>query len=84
MTNDFLALIVPCEDQRSCYLNVDDFHDPDEVEISSEEIHVTVVMSQTPQDTPYCFRLSTTSAKTLINELTAAIARRKGGEPWDR
>jgi hypothetical protein len=84
MTNDFLTLIVPCEDRRSCYLNVDDFHDLHEAEISTEEIHVTVVTSRTPQDTPFCFRLSTTSAKMLINELTAAIARRKGGEPWDR
>jgi hypothetical protein len=82
MTIDHLALGVTCDAGASCYLKVDDLHDPDEVEISSEEIHVSVLAATGGEDLLFCFRLSTVSARALVNELTAAIARRPGGEPW--
>jgi hypothetical protein len=84
MSNDCLALAVTCGTGESCYLHVDDLSDPDEVEITSEQIHVTVLTVCVPQSVLHCFKLSTVSARTLVNELTAAVARRKGGEPWDR
>jgi hypothetical protein len=57
-------------------LSVDDFHDEDEAEISSEEIHVTLLHREQP--IPPCFRLSVTSAKLLIQELQKAVDEREG------
>jgi hypothetical protein len=78
MTSDYLALIVPCRTGNSSYLNVDDFRDPEE----SEQIHVTVLTVNESSTPLFCFTLSTVSATLLVNELIAAVARRKGGEPW--
>jgi hypothetical protein len=83
MTNDCLALAVACDSGRSIYAQVDDLHDPEEGEITGEEIHVSLMASAGPEHLLFCFRLSTTSANLLINDLTAAIARRKEGKPWD-
>jgi hypothetical protein len=59
-------------------LNVDDFDDPDEAEITAEEIHVTCVREKgTGQESPFCFKLSTVSARKLVAELVAAIERRE-------
>jgi hypothetical protein len=60
-------------------LSVDDFDDPDEDEISDEEIHLTCVRDRpaTGDEFPFCFKLSTVSARRLIAELSAAIARRE-------
>jgi hypothetical protein len=82
MTMDCLPLAVTCDAGASCYLKVDDLDDPEEDELTSEEIHVSVLAATAPEDLLFCFRLSTTSARALVNELTAAIARRSGGEPW--
>jgi hypothetical protein len=84
MTSDCLALITPCASGRSSYLSVDDFKDSEEAEITAEEIHITVITTGATVETSFCFRISTTSARMLINDLTAAIARRQGGEPWER
>jgi hypothetical protein len=56
-------------------ISVDDFHDPEEDEITSEEIHLTVVHNGEPL--PTCFRLSTTSAQRLIRDLQIAVAKRQ-------
>jgi hypothetical protein len=83
MTHDCLALAITCDSGRSIYAHVDDLHDPEEGEITGEEIHVSLMASAGPEALVFCFKLSTTSANVLINDLCAAIARRKGGEPWD-
>jgi hypothetical protein len=82
MTLDCLPLGVTCAAGASCYLKVDDLHDPDEVELSSEEIHLSIMAATGPEDLLFCFKLSTTSAKLLANELVQAVARRKDGVPW--
>jgi hypothetical protein len=59
-------------------LSVDDFDDPNEDEISDEEIHVTCVRDQgAGVEFPFCFKLSTVSARKLVAELRAAIAQRE-------
>jgi hypothetical protein len=83
MTNDCLSLATACGSHRSLYVHVDDLHDPEEGEITGEEIHVSLMAIAGPEDLLFCFKLSTTSATLLINDLTAAIARRKGGKPWE-
>jgi hypothetical protein len=83
MTLDFLPLAVACGSSRSVYANVDDLHDLEEHELTTEEIHVSLMAATGPEDLVFCFKLSTTSARTLVNELVAAIARRKEGEPWE-
>jgi hypothetical protein len=60
-------------------ISVDDFHDPDEAEITAEEIHITVLHNEEPL--PTCFRLSTTTARRLAQHLNRAIAKRGGWGP---
>jgi hypothetical protein len=62
-----------------CRLSVDDFDDPEEIEITDEEIHVTAIVQRDGiEDTfPFCFKLSTTSARILIERLTRAIEERQ-------
>jgi len=84
MTLDHLALAIKCSDGRSVYARVDDLVDEDEAELSDEEIHVSLMATDGPEELVFCFRLSTTSATALINELCAAVARRRDGEPWSR
>jgi hypothetical protein len=83
MTNDCIPLATACDSHRSLYVHVDDLHDPEEGEITGEEIHVSVKATTGPEDLLFCFKLSTTDANMLIHDLTAAIARRKEGKPWD-
>jgi hypothetical protein len=61
-----------------CSLHVDDFHDPSEEEITADEIHVTCVRLSGPgEDAPFCFQLSSTSARKLVDSLTLAITKRE-------
>jgi hypothetical protein len=78
------ALAVVCGSYQSIYAHVDDLWDPDESELTAEEIHVSLMTATGPEDLVFCFRMSTISAGALIRALNAAISRRKGGEPWDR
>ena len=77
-----IAVCGPDGTSLFCRLSVDDFDDPEEAEISAEEIHVTaVVQTGGPEDTfPFCFRLSTTSARILADRLRMAIDRRQPEE----
>jgi hypothetical protein len=83
MTRDCLALAVACGSDQSIYAHVDDLRDPDECELTAEEIPVSLITATGPEHLVFCCRLSTVSASALIRALSAAIARRKGGEPWD-
>jgi hypothetical protein len=75
--NDILATM--CSDPGTSFrVNVDDFDDPGEDEISGEEIHLTVVRRNARGEDPACcLKLSTTSAKILIEELAEAIRKRE-------
>jgi hypothetical protein len=71
-------LVIPCGRHDGLfYLSVDDFADPNEIEITNEQIHLTGVELGGP-DVPFCFSLSVTSAVKLVAELNAAIAKRGG------
>lgn len=64
-------------------LNVDDFGDPNEREISESEIHLTILGWDGREETPLaCLTLSTVSAGTLIHELAEAIRRREPEGGW--
>lgn len=76
---DDQILVIPCGRHDGLfYLSVDDFDDPNEVEITAEQIHVTGVELNGP-GVPFCFSLSVTSAVKLAAGLNAAIAKRGGG-----
>jgi hypothetical protein len=77
-----IAACAPDGISHFCRLSVDDFDDPEEVEITAEEIHLTAVLQTGGPERafPFCFRLSTTSARILVDRLRAAIERRQQGE----
>lgn len=83
-------LVVPCDPSRGRLgrFSVDDFDDPNEFEITSEEIHLTAFLADSCEGifgnirVPHailCFKFSTTSARELVRQLNEAIARREGG-----
>jgi hypothetical protein len=61
-----------------CLLSVDDFEDPSEAEITSEEIHISVIPQVGGCDgrVLLCFKLSTTTARILIHRLSEAVLGR--------
>jgi hypothetical protein len=74
-------LVSLCDRSRGVFrLNVDDFADDSEGEITSEEIHLTVIRTlPRPEDEcPFCFKLSVISAVELVRQLNVAIAQRGG------
>lgn len=76
---DDQILVNPCHFERGLFrLNVDDFEDPGEDEITEEQIHLTLVRMGRTDDPFICMKLSTTSAVKLIRELGEAVARREG------
>jgi hypothetical protein len=78
-------LVSLCDRARGVYrLNVDDFEDSDEAEITSEEIHITIVGCRPHgETTPVCLKLSTTSAVELVRQLSEAIAKRGEAASWE-
>jgi hypothetical protein len=84
---DAEILITLCEQSakhRLATLNVDDFIDPSEAEITSEEIHLTILGRKrigASEHLVCCFKLSTVSARQLVEELTTAITKREEAKP---
>jgi hypothetical protein len=71
-------LVIPCHGSSHLHrLSVDDFADPAEREITSEQIHLTVIRMGPTEEPEGCFALSVTSARQLVRELRAAIRRRE-------
>jgi hypothetical protein len=76
--DDILAL--RCEDKRPYSITVDDYDDPNEEEVTDDQIHVTVWRGMVPGadgECDYCLKLSTVSARRLVAELEAAIRQRE-------
>jgi hypothetical protein len=63
---------------RVSLLQVDDMQDDsNEVELTQEEIHITIFYDRDPHRGNFvCFNLSVTSAERLVRELQEAIERR--------
>jgi hypothetical protein len=80
---DNCLLVVVCQDETCLHrLNVDDFDDPHEVEVSSDQIHLTIIKMEPGKgesELSPCLKLSTTSALELVRRLNVAILKR-GGE----
>lgn len=87
MSRDDDILVAPCLDPGApaplVRLMVDDFDDPSEREVTSEEIHVTFLECgpDRPETPAICFRISVTSARELVRQLEAAVRRREGEKP---
>jgi hypothetical protein len=83
--NDILITLCQPGRAKLCRLSVDDFDDPEEAEIITEEIHLTVVgRDARGREDPIagcCFKMSTVSAAFLIDRLREAIQRRQ--DPWE-
>jgi hypothetical protein len=79
---DNKILLTVCQDQSSIHrLSVDDFGDFDENEITSEEIHLTILRVKRgvgEDPLPICLKLSATSAQELVRRLNVAILKRGG------
>jgi hypothetical protein len=85
MTRDNEILIAWCAPAggrlRLARLNVDDFGDPSEAELSGAEIHLTIMDIAGGREEPAaCFRMSFVSAAALIRDLQSAIDRREPAE----
>ena len=76
--DEILAIV--CQDETTLHrISVDDFADPEETDVSSDQIHVTLIrMEPAESPLPFCLKLSTTSAQELVRQLTEAIAKRGG------
>lgn len=85
MTRDYDILAALCaptgEPDEACRISVDDLDDPDEADLTGDEIHLTMIGGVGRREEPrFCLRLSVISARLLIDSLEAAIRRRDDHE----
>lgn len=88
MSRDDQILATLCDlrpwPSRMIRVNVDDLVDPHEVELSHEEIHLTIVGTGGPEEPLFCLALSCESAGMLARELADSIRKRTPGSGGGR